>query len=107
MGHKIEVYETHDKLGGMLRYGIPNYRFPKDRLDEDIRAILSAGDIEVKYEAKVGTEISMLHTTQQSEKIFLSKIFTRNMMQFLLELVLRQVRHFVLKVLTPEMLYLL
>ena len=49
----------------------------------------------------------MLHTTQQSEKIFLSKIFTRNMMQFLLELVLRQVRHFVLKVLTPEMLYLL
>ena len=39
MGHKIEVYETHDKLGGMLRYGIPNYRFPKDRLDEDIRAI--------------------------------------------------------------------
>ena len=49
MGHKIEVYETHDKLGGMLRYGIPNYRFPKDRLDEDIRAILNSGDIPVSY----------------------------------------------------------
>lgn len=94
MGHKIEVYETHDKLGGMLRYGIPNYRFPKDRLDEDIRAILNSGDIHVTYNTTIG-------------KIFLSKIFTRNMMQFLLELVLRQVRHFVLKVLTPVMLYLL
>ena len=50
----------------------------------------------------------MLHTTQQSEKIFLIKDINREtLMQFLLELVLRQVRHFVLKVLTPEMLYLL
>ena len=65
MGHKVTIFERQKKLGGMLRYGIPNYRFPKDRLDEDIRAILSAGDIEVKYEAKVGTEISIeeLHAT--------------------------------------------
>ena len=55
MGHKVVIYERQKKLGGMLRYGIPNYRFPKERLDEDIRAILSAGDIEVKYSTHVDT----------------------------------------------------
>ena len=54
MGHKVVIFERHKKLGGMLRYGIPNYRFPKNRLDEDINAILSAGDIEVRYETMVG-----------------------------------------------------
>ena len=38
MGHKVDVYEEREALGGMLRYGIPNYRLPKDRLDEDINA---------------------------------------------------------------------
>ena len=38
MGHQTTVYEMLPKLGGMLRYGIPNYRLPKDRLDDDIRA---------------------------------------------------------------------
>lgn len=55
MGHTVDLYERHTALGGMLRYGIPNYRFPKDRLDEDIRAILSAGDINVHYEANLAT----------------------------------------------------
>ena len=55
MGHKVIIYERHEKLGGMLRYGIPAYRFPKDRLDEDIRAILSAGDIEVRCGVMIGT----------------------------------------------------
>ena len=59
MGHKVTIFERQKELGGMLRYGIPNYRFPKERLDEDIRAILSAGDIEVKCEAAVGTELSI------------------------------------------------
>ena len=60
------------KLGGMLRYGIPNYRFPKERLDEDIRAILSAGDIEVKYEAKVGTEISIEEIRDSFDAMFVA-----------------------------------
>ncbi len=56
MGHKVKVFEARDKLGGMMRYGIPAYRFPRERLDEDIRAILSAGDIEVVTNASIGTE---------------------------------------------------
>ena len=47
MGHEVHVYEGREQLGGMMRFGIPAYRFPRERLDEDIEAILSAGDITV------------------------------------------------------------
>ena len=56
MGHQTTVYEMLPELGGMLRYGIPNYRLPKDRLDEDIEAILKTG-VEVKYGFKIGVDI--------------------------------------------------
>ena len=58
MGHTVVIFEEHEKLGGMLRYGIPQYRLPKERLDQDIEAILGAGDITVKYGTKVGRDIS-------------------------------------------------
>ena len=70
MGHKIEIYETHDKLGGMLRYGIPNYRFPKDRLDEDIRAILNSGDIHVAYNTTIGKDIPVKDIYEKHDAIF-------------------------------------
>ena len=56
MGHKVTVFEGRKKLGGMMRYGIPAYRFPRERLDEDIRAILSVGNIDVRYECRIGAE---------------------------------------------------
>ena len=59
MGHRVVVYEEKEQLGGMLRYGIPNYRFPKNRLDEDIRAILAVGDIEVRCNTAIGRDLPM------------------------------------------------
>lgn len=53
MGHEVHVFEGRKQLGGMMRYGIPAYRFPRERLDEDVRAILSTGDITVHYESQV------------------------------------------------------
>jgi NADPH-dependent glutamate synthase beta subunit-like oxidoreductase len=53
MGHKVTIFEMHRAMGGMMRYGIPAYRFPRQRLDEDINAILSVGNIEVKYNTYV------------------------------------------------------
>ena len=55
MGHQTTVFEEKAQLGGMLRYGIPNYRFPRERLQEDINAILSTG-VEVKLNANVDTK---------------------------------------------------
>nr|WP_275664973.1 NAD(P)-binding protein [Enteroscipio rubneri] len=54
MGHRVTVFEARKQLGGMLRYGIPAYRFPRERLDEDIRGILSAGSITARCECPVG-----------------------------------------------------
>lgn len=56
MGHRVVVFEERDQLGGMLRYGIPAYRFPRERLDEDIRGILRCGAIEVRCKERVDTE---------------------------------------------------
>ena len=56
MGHDVVIFEARKHLGGMLRYGIPAYRLPRERLDEDINAILSVGGIEVRLETKVDTQ---------------------------------------------------
>ena len=56
MGHEITVYEQNDHLGGMMYYGIPRYRLPKENLQYDIDAILSLG-IDVKLGVKVGVGV--------------------------------------------------
>lgn len=58
MGHKPTVYEKRNRLGGMLRYGIPNYRLPRERLDWDIEAILGTG-VEVITDYDPGNADSM------------------------------------------------
>ncbi len=71
MGHKCVVYDEHEKLGGMLRYGIPEYRLPKARLDEDIKAILAAGDIEVHLGTKVGRDITVDELREKYDAVYL------------------------------------
>ena len=53
MGHDVDVFESRAQLGGMMRYGIPAYRFPRERLDEDVNAILSVGGIAVHTQAPI------------------------------------------------------
>ena len=71
MGHEVVVFEEHDKPGGMLRYGIPEYRLPKKRLDEDINAILKAGDIEIRTNTKIGRDISFNEIRDSYDAVFL------------------------------------
>lgn len=54
MGHEVTVFEKRSQLGGMLRYGIPNYRLPRERLQWDIDAILSTG-VECRLDYDVST----------------------------------------------------
>ncbi len=62
MGHEVDVFEQRKRLGGMLRYGIPAYRFPRAKLDEDIQGILNVGGIQVHTEHTVDMEeIKRLH----------------------------------------------
>ena len=53
MGHSVKVFEQREKLGGMLRYGIPDYRLPQDVLDRDIDFIISQG---IEVETNVAVE---------------------------------------------------
>lgn len=53
MGHSVTVFEARAQLGGMMRYGIPAYRFPRERLDEDIRGLLDVGNITVRYKEAI------------------------------------------------------
>lgn len=52
MGHAPTIYEQRAHLGGMLRYGIPSYRLPRERLDEEIQWLLDCG-IEVKMNESI------------------------------------------------------
>ena len=71
MGHSCTVFEMRPKLGGMLRYGIPNYRFPRERLQEDIDCILSTG-VEVRYNTKIGEEITIDQLRREYDAVYVS-----------------------------------
>lgn len=60
MGHKVTIFEQRHHLGGMLRYGIPSYRLPRERLQAEVDWILSAG-INVELDHSVsGEELARL-----------------------------------------------
>lgn len=71
MGHQCVVYEKHEKLGGMLRYGIPNYRLPRTRLDEEINVILSTG-VEVHLGVDVGTDITIYELKNEFDALYIA-----------------------------------
>lgn len=71
MGHKVTIFEQRKQLGGMLRYGIPNYRFPRKKLDEEIDSILSTG-IEVKKNISVGKDVSFDDITEEYDATYIS-----------------------------------
>ena len=71
MGHKPTIFEKRSKLGGMLRYGIPNYRLPRERLQWDIDAILSTG-IEVKTDYDVNDEANIKMIAEEFDAAYIS-----------------------------------
>lgn len=71
MGHKVTIYEKREKLGGMLRYGIPSYRLPREILDKEIDFILSLG-IEVQIEKNIGKDFSLEELKENYDAIYIS-----------------------------------
>jgi NADPH-dependent glutamate synthase beta subunit-like oxidoreductase len=71
MGHQTTIFEMLPELGGMLRYGIPNYRLPKDVLDRDINVILQTG-VEVKHGIKIGKDITFAQLREEYDAVLLS-----------------------------------
>ena len=71
MGHEVHVLEMRKQLGGMMRYGIPAYRFPRERLDEDIRAIVSAGNVTVHTEVRIDAE-GMRRLSEEYDAVYVA-----------------------------------
>lgn len=58
-GHGSTIFDDHDELGGMMRYGIPGYRTPRRQLDHEIQRILALGNIDVSLNTRVGKDVSI------------------------------------------------
>jgi NADPH-dependent glutamate synthase beta subunit-like oxidoreductase len=70
MGHACTVFEEHDELGGMMRYGIPGYRTPRDVLDGEIQRIIDVG-VEVRTKVKIGVDLALDKLSDQFDAVFL------------------------------------
>ncbi len=71
VGHDVTIFEAMPKLGGMIRYGIPEYRLPKKVLDWEIEGILNLG-IEARTGVRFGKDFDMKTLTEEGfDAIFL------------------------------------
>jgi len=53
------IFDDHDELGGMMRYGIPGYRTPRDFLNNECQRILDMGHIDTRLNTRVGKDVSV------------------------------------------------
>ncbi|MBW2061337.1 MAG: FAD-dependent oxidoreductase [Deltaproteobacteria bacterium] len=71
-GHQVTVFEAQSELGGMMLFGIPRYRLPKDILARDIEAIIKTG-IEVRVNTSVGSDLTWADLQQSGfNAVFIS-----------------------------------
>ena len=71
MGHEVTVFEQRKQLGGMLRYGIPAYRFPREILDREIEGLKLAG-FETKTDISIGRDISVAELRSQYDAMYVA-----------------------------------
>lgn len=69
MGYEVEIFEKLEKAGGMMRYGIPEYRLPYDQIDKDVNYILSLG-VKIHYNVTVGKDITLEKLGEDFDAVF-------------------------------------
>ena len=70
MGHAVTIFDEHEHLGGMMRYGIPGFRTPRDVLDAEIQRILDLG-VETRLKCRVGTDVTLEAIRKEFDAVFL------------------------------------
>ena len=70
-GIKVTIYERYNYLGGLLMYGIPEFRLSKDIVNKTIKDILDLG-IEVQYNKELGKNLTISELEKEYDAIFLS-----------------------------------
>lgn len=69
-GHEVEIFEAMKKPGGMLRYGIPEYRLPKNVVDQEVAIIEDMG-AKINYNVKIGEDMSLEYLQNNYDAVFL------------------------------------
>lgn len=69
-GIEVTIYEKYNELGGLLRYGIPEFRLEKSIVKETIKNILELG-IKVEYQKELGKNLSLEELKEKYDAIFL------------------------------------
>ncbi|MBI3582272.1 MAG: NAD(P)-binding protein [Nitrospinae bacterium] len=70
-GHSVVVFESAAEPGGMLRYGIPSYRLPREILSAEIKNILDLG-VELRCDAKVGADASFQDLRKNFDAVYVA-----------------------------------
>ena len=70
-GIQVTIYEKYDYLGGLLMFGIPDFRLPKEIVENTVKDILDLG-IEVKYHQELGKDFMLKDLENEYDAIFLS-----------------------------------
>ena len=69
MGIGSTIFDDHAELGGMMRYGIPGYRTPRDVLDHECNRILDMGGVETKMSTRVGKDVAVADLEKEYDAI--------------------------------------
>lgn len=69
LGYEVKIYESLSGPGGMVRYGIPEYRMPYDQIDKDIDYIKSLG-VEMQFNTKVGVDLPLETLEREYDAVF-------------------------------------
>ncbi|MDP2762471.1 MAG: NAD(P)-binding protein [Sideroxyarcus sp.] len=69
-GHDVTIFDEHEQLGGMMRYGIPGFRTPREVLDAEIQRILDLG-VKTRMKTRVGTDMSLEQVRKEFDAVFL------------------------------------
>jgi NADPH-dependent glutamate synthase beta subunit-like oxidoreductase len=69
-GHAVTVFDDHAQLGGMMRYGIPGFRTPREVLDAEIQRILDLG-VETRLNCHVGKDVALEQLHAEFDAVFL------------------------------------
>jgi NADPH-dependent glutamate synthase beta subunit-like oxidoreductase/Pyruvate/2-oxoacid:ferredoxin oxidoreductase delta subunit len=70
-GYQVTIFEAFPKTGGMLRYGIPDYRLPLDILDAEINRVLDMG-VELKLNTSIGNDVSLDELKKDFDAVFIA-----------------------------------
>jgi NADPH-dependent glutamate synthase beta subunit-like oxidoreductase/Pyruvate/2-oxoacid:ferredoxin oxidoreductase delta subunit len=69
-GHAVTVFDEREHLGGMMRYGIPGFRTPREVLDTEINRILELG-VQARLKCRIGTDVTLDQMRSEFDAVFL------------------------------------